>query len=89
MKRREFLTVTTLTVAAGMPVVAAARRLKVGIIGGGIVGASIAFHLAEAGAQVVLFEKATPTTRSRQDDVVAQQVFRGARWSSSEGPARL
>jgi glycine/D-amino acid oxidase-like deaminating enzyme len=31
--------------------------LRVGIVGGGIVGASIAYHLAEAGAEVTIFER--------------------------------
>ena len=32
-------------------------RLAVGVIGGGIMGASIVLHLAQAGADVTLFEK--------------------------------
>ena len=35
---------------------------SIGIVGGGIVGASIAFHLAEAGARVTLFEKNSPAS---------------------------
>ena len=34
----------------------------VGVVGGGIVGASIALHLAQAGADVTLFEKNTPAS---------------------------
>jgi len=36
--------------------------LRVGVIGGGIVGASVAFHLAQAGARVTLFEKTQPAS---------------------------
>ncbi len=36
------------------------QKLSVGVVGGGIVGASIALHLASAGARVTLFEKTAP-----------------------------
>src|SRR5262249_53598210 len=35
-------------------------RLHVGVVGAGIVGASIAFHLARAGARVSVFDAAGP-----------------------------
>jgi len=36
------------------------QRVAVGVVGGGILGASIAYHLASAGAEVTLFEKTAP-----------------------------
>jgi glycine/D-amino acid oxidase-like deaminating enzyme len=37
-------------------------RLSVGVVGGGIVGASIALHLAQAGVAVTVFEKTKPAS---------------------------
>jgi glycine/D-amino acid oxidase-like deaminating enzyme len=48
--------------ALARPVIARRSSLKVGIVGGGIVGASIAMHLAEGGAEVVLFDKTAPAS---------------------------
>ena len=39
---------------------ALAAPRKIGVVGGGIVGASIAYHLARRGAEVTLFEKTKP-----------------------------
>lgn len=38
------------------------KNLSVGVVGGGIVGASIALHLSEMGAHVKLLEKMAPAS---------------------------
>ncbi len=40
---------------------------RVGIVGGGILGASMAYHLAQDGAEVLLFEKAHPAAGATAD----------------------
>jgi glycine/D-amino acid oxidase-like deaminating enzyme len=62
MRRRSFLglALAATTASATPPLWARPRPLRVGIVGAGIVGASIAYHLAEAGAQVTVFEKIGP-----------------------------
>jgi glycine/D-amino acid oxidase-like deaminating enzyme len=54
---------------------AKARPLRVGVVGGGIVGASIALHLARAGAQVTLFEKAGPGLGATQNSFAWVNAF--------------
>ena len=48
------------TVAVNKLAFAQDQNISVGVVGGGIVGASIALHLSSAGARVTLFEKAAP-----------------------------
>ena len=51
------------------------RPLRVGVAGGGIVGASIAYHLAHAGAHVTLFEKAQPASGATQNSFAWLNAF--------------
>jgi len=63
MQRRTFLKGAGSIVAATSVsplTLAKAAQLSVGVVGGGIVGASVAMHLARAGAKVTLFEKSAP-----------------------------
>lgn len=63
LKRRAFLQALGALAAASSsasPVWARGSGPRVGVVGGGIVGASITLHLAEAGARVTLFEKVAP-----------------------------
>jgi glycine/D-amino acid oxidase-like deaminating enzyme len=47
----------------------------VGVVGGGIVGASIALHLARAGARVTLFEKIAPARGATQNSFAWVNAF--------------
>jgi glycine/D-amino acid oxidase-like deaminating enzyme len=82
MLRRRFLkqiaaaaAVSTAT-AYGTKIHAAQRRpLRVGVVGGGIVGASMAYHLSQAGAQVTLFEKAQAGSGATQNSFAWLNAF--------------
>lgn len=51
------------------------RPLRVGVVGAGIVGASIAYHLAEAGAQVTVFEKTGPASGATRNSFAWINAF--------------
>ena len=77
MRRRDFLQgvagFTTYGLSAGAN--ARPRALKVGVVGSGIVGASIALHLAQAGADVTLFEKTAPAKGATQNSFGFLNIF--------------
>lgn len=58
---------------AALPVIPAharpAQRQRIGVIGGGIIGASVATQLAKAGADVILFEKSRPAAGATEKSV--------------------
>jgi glycine/D-amino acid oxidase-like deaminating enzyme len=64
MNRRRFFQifsgVALSALASGRRALGSPRRI--GVVGGGIVGASIAYHLARRGAEVTLFEKTRPAS---------------------------
>jgi glycine/D-amino acid oxidase-like deaminating enzyme len=57
------------------PARSAASPLRVGIAGGGILGASIAMHLARSGAHVLLFEKVGPAQGATQNSFAWVNAF--------------
>ena len=63
IQRRHFLQATTLA-AGAVPqfAFAAGSRPRVGVVGAGIIGASVAAYLVDAGADVVIFEKEAPAS---------------------------
>jgi len=76
-RRREMLAALAAMAStwAMRPAVAAGARLRVGVAGGGIVGASIALHLARSGAAVWLFEKAAPAQGATRNSFAWVNAF--------------
>lgn len=77
IKRRDFLTLFAATTIAAFPpwVRARSRPLRVGVVGGGIVGAAIAMYLAEAGARVTVFEKIGPAMGATRNSFAWLNAF--------------
>jgi len=77
MRRRTFLGLAVATGAAGATRRSWARSqpLRVGVVGAGIVGASLAYHLAEAGAQVVVLEKSAPASGATRNSFAWINAF--------------
>jgi glycine/D-amino acid oxidase-like deaminating enzyme len=64
MDRRRFFRIFSGVAVGALPGArqAFAGPRRIGVVGGGIVGASIAYHLARRGAEVTLFEKTKPAS---------------------------
>jgi glycine/D-amino acid oxidase-like deaminating enzyme len=60
MDRRTLLKLLSMPVVTGFPARGAAIKDRVVIVGAGIMGASIGYHLAKRGAQVTILEKQRP-----------------------------
>jgi glycine/D-amino acid oxidase-like deaminating enzyme len=75
--RRRFLQGIAGLAAAGVaPRTYAARRApRVGVVGAGILGASIAMHLAENGAAVLVFEKSAPAAGATRNSFAWVNAF--------------
>lgn len=65
MRRRHFVStlgLSAMALATRSVGLAAQAPQRIAVVGGGIMGASIAYHLAKRGAEVHLFEKRAPAT---------------------------
>lgn len=61
LNRRNFLiSIAGVSLAPQFTLAGGGGALSIGVVGGGIIGASIAMNLAQAGADVILFEKTAP-----------------------------
>jgi glycine/D-amino acid oxidase-like deaminating enzyme len=76
-RRREILAGIVAAGSAGWlpPALFAASSLRVGVVGGGIVGAAIAMHLAHGGADVLVFEKIAPAQGATQNSFAWVNAF--------------
>ena len=71
LDRRHFFRLFSGVAVAALPgarrALAAQAPRRIGIVGGGILGSSIAYHLARRGADVTLFEKSKPAAGATQN----------------------
>ena len=71
LDRRRFFRLFSGLAVAALPgarrALAAQAPRRIGIVGGGILGSSIAYHLARRGADVTLFEKSKPAAGATQN----------------------
>ncbi|HYC09670.1 MAG TPA: FAD-dependent oxidoreductase, partial [Steroidobacteraceae bacterium] len=76
-RRREILAGIAAAVSAAWlpPALGAGASPRVGVVGGGIVGAAIAMHLAREGAQVLLFERTAPAQGATQNSFAWVNAF--------------
>jgi glycine/D-amino acid oxidase-like deaminating enzyme len=77
VRRREFLQGVAGLTSYGVAsrTFARPRALRVGVVGGGIVGASIARSLSQAGAKVTLFEKSGPARGATENSFAWVNAF--------------
>jgi glycine/D-amino acid oxidase-like deaminating enzyme len=76
VRRRQVLTgLGALALAGGLQANARPRPLRVGVVGAGILGASVALHLADAGAHVTLFESTGPAAGATRNSYAWLNAF--------------
>jgi len=74
--RRQLLTgLGAIALAGNLRSNARSRPLRVGVVGAGILGTSIALHLAEAGALVTLFESSGPAAGATRNSYAWLNAF--------------
>ena len=76
IRRRAFLGLLAGTAGALAPAAwAQPRPPRIGVVGAGIVGASIAYHLAEAGAHVTVFDQTGPAAGATRNSFAWINAF--------------